>query len=315
MKKILLLMLVLISSNTIWAAGQTPPPEITYEIYEDYVLVTAIGEGEVRLYIDGELVENPFIIGRSEEDFIVIATAIAQNPGEEISDVSYLEIFIPALEGAVPYLDEQWIVLLDRNNNEIWYQLYPNEYGDYTTTIEPYCYIFGCTYWSGGYFCDYTPIDTNIPSREFLGNTVYDARFYYVIDGRRYGPAENYKDIEPGYALSNPLIESDNYYTMKTGYPTVVAIAHGYSTDDLYAYLAYAVWSLSDDSNFPAPSIDYKLGDVDGDGDVNIADLSELIDILLRGDTTYNPGADVDQNGQVNISDVSELIDLLLTSN
>lgn len=61
--------------------------------------------------------------------------------------------------------------------------------------------------------------------------------------------------------------------------------------------------------------ISFLLGDVNGDGVVNIADLSELIDILLRGDTTYNRRADVDQDGQVGISDVAALIDILLRSN
>lgn len=61
--------------------------------------------------------------------------------------------------------------------------------------------------------------------------------------------------------------------------------------------------------------ISFLLGDVNGDGVVNIADLSELIDILLRGDTTYNRRADVDQDGQVGISDVAALIDILLKSN
>ena len=55
-------------------------------------------------------------------------------------------------------------------------------------------------------------------------------------------------------------------------------------------------------------------GDVNGDGNVNIADVTELIDILLSG-TTPPMAADVDGNGQVNIADVTALIDLLLSGN
>lgn len=314
MKKFLLLMLLLISSNIVWAAVQTPSPVINYEIYDEYVLVTAIGEGEVCLYLNGDLVENPCEIYRSEDDVYVIATATAQNPGEEISYESFLEIFIPAFEGYEdPHSYGCWVVLLDRNNIETWYPLYLGSDGDYATTLEPYCYIYGCTYWSGSYFCDYTPIDTTIPSREFYDNTVYDARFYFVINGIKYGPEDNYKECVAGYALPNPLYECDNYYTMKTGFPTTVAFVD--YTGDLYAYIAYSPYSYEYDENFPTPSIDYKLGDVDGDGNVNIADLSELIDLLLNGNTTYNPGADVDEDGQLGISDVSELIDILLKSN
>lgn len=52
-------------------------------------------------------------------------------------------------------------------------------------------------------------------------------------------------------------------------------------------------------------------GDVDGDGKVNISDVTTLIDMLLRG-TTANANADIDGDGNVNISDVTTLIDILL---
>lgn len=52
-------------------------------------------------------------------------------------------------------------------------------------------------------------------------------------------------------------------------------------------------------------------GDVDGDGKINISDVTSLIDMLLRG-MAYNPNADVDGDGQINISDVTTLIDMLL---
>ena len=56
-------------------------------------------------------------------------------------------------------------------------------------------------------------------------------------------------------------------------------------------------------------------GDVDGDGEVSISDVSALIDYLLTGDaSSINLGnADVDLDGEVSISDVSALIDYLLT--
>jgi hypothetical protein len=54
-----------------------------------------------------------------------------------------------------------------------------------------------------------------------------------------------------------------------------------------------------------------SLGDVDGDGNINISDVTALIDILLRGGEA-SAGADVDGDGQVNISDVTALIDRLL---
>ena len=53
-------------------------------------------------------------------------------------------------------------------------------------------------------------------------------------------------------------------------------------------------------------------GDVDGDGNVSISDLTGLIDMLLSGNTTGNAAADCDGDGSVSIADVTTLIDYLL---
>ena len=55
-------------------------------------------------------------------------------------------------------------------------------------------------------------------------------------------------------------------------------------------------------------------GDVDGDNNVNIADVTALIDYLLSGQTAP-AAADCDQDGNVNIADVTCLIDYLLSGN
>jgi surface protein len=54
-------------------------------------------------------------------------------------------------------------------------------------------------------------------------------------------------------------------------------------------------------------------GDVNGDGSVNISDVTALIDLLLGGGTISNPAADCNQDGIVNISDVTVLIDYVLS--
>ena len=56
-------------------------------------------------------------------------------------------------------------------------------------------------------------------------------------------------------------------------------------------------------------------GDTNGDGDVNIADVTSLVDLLLTGNATGNPGADVNGDGEVNIGDITALIDFLLSGN
>ena len=54
-------------------------------------------------------------------------------------------------------------------------------------------------------------------------------------------------------------------------------------------------------------------GDVNGDGNVEISDVTALIDLLLGGGTISNPVADCNQDGSVNISDVTALINYLLS--
>ena len=55
-----------------------------------------------------------------------------------------------------------------------------------------------------------------------------------------------------------------------------------------------------------------KIGDVNSDGEVNITDVTALIDHLLNGMAINMENADVDRSGGINISDVTALIDMLL---
>jgi len=60
-----------------------------------------------------------------------------------------------------------------------------------------------------------------------------------------------------------------------------------------------------------------EIGDVNCDGFVNIADVTDLIDYLLSGndDSVSQTNADCDKDGFVNIADVTTLIDYLLKGN
>ena len=54
---------------------------------------------------------------------------------------------------------------------------------------------------------------------------------------------------------------------------------------------------------------------MDGDGEITIADVTAIIDILLAGDTSGVDMncADCDVDGSLSIADVTALIDYLLT--
>lgn len=52
-------------------------------------------------------------------------------------------------------------------------------------------------------------------------------------------------------------------------------------------------------------------GDVNGDGEVNIADINNVIYLILSG--TTDTRADVNADGEVNIADINAIIHIILT--
>jgi hypothetical protein len=67
---------------------------------------------------------------------------------------------------------------------------------------------------------------------------------------------------------------------------------------------------------FSADNPDVTPGDVNGDNEVKINDVTALIDLLLSGDDiSASIATDVNGDGRVTIADVTALIDLLLSGN
>ncbi|MBQ3364207.1 MAG: hypothetical protein IJG42_09690 [Muribaculaceae bacterium] len=64
------------------------------------------------------------------------------------------------------------------------------------------------------------------------------------------------------------------------------------------------------------PASHTLIGDVNGDGEVNIGDVTALISIILSAtpESAYEPDADVNGDGEINIGDVTALIDFILRS-
>lgn len=55
------------------------------------------------------------------------------------------------------------------------------------------------------------------------------------------------------------------------------------------------------------------VGDVNLDGEINIADVNSVIDIILTPQGDLLPEADVNEDGEINIADVNMIIDMILT--
>ncbi len=84
---------------------------------------------------------------------------------------------------------------------------------------------------------------------------------------------------------------------------------YGVMTTDFVPFLPKALFTYKKGA---APEV--KLGDVNGDGQVNISDVTALIDYLLSDDASgvNLSEADCNRDGSISISDVTALIDYLL---
>ena len=74
----------------------------------------------------------------------------------------------------------------------------------------------------------------------------------------------------------------------------------------LEAYKAATPWKMF--SNFVG--VNMVVGDVNVDGEINIADVNAVIDIILANDSSDS--GDVNGDGEVNIADINALIDIIL---
>lgn len=73
------------------------------------------------------------------------------------------------------------------------------------------------------------------------------------------------------------------------------------------------LYPIKIEGSTPPPPV-YPKGDVNGDGEVNIADVNCLIDIILgkKNPEIYEGRADVNGDAEVNIGDVNAVIDIIL---
>ena len=211
----------------------TPTPEITYEVTDDAVIITATGEGEVLLYVDGEPVENPCTITRGNADVVVTVTATAQGEDMLISETATQEITIPAIGGAPedPHMIGYWLVTIDKDGNEVWDPMVPGADNDgYQTSI-------ALTYTIYGGF----DIDGGAPRP--------NVDFYVVVDGVRY--ACDIDGTEPVYgnANENPLFENENFWAIPVGYKYVIGVVYDENTDSYFLQISMGTFVGVDELN------------------------------------------------------------------
>ena len=107
-------------------------------------------------------------------------------------------------------------------------------------------------------------------------------------------------------ATTPPMYVTDDVFDEHC-YETATLFVPAESIDD---YRNAHVWEKFFNIQ-PIGPVDVDVpGDVNGDGEVNIADVNAVIDVLLSDGN--NPRADVNNDGEVTIADVNTLIDIIL---
>ena len=237
---------------------ETPAPEIVETMTDDALLITANGEGTVTLYVQtidnetGEMTTETYegegtvsaVIPRGEETYYINYWAVAQanedaEPGS--TQVSYF-VEVPAKEVTpVDPSHEQgvWIVTYLVDGSEFWQEMLPSN-NDYTCIVR-------FSYGNYGTF----PYD---PNKSMAENDAMrpDMPFYIVIDGVRYGAAEDGTLCVLGTALSNELFENENLYVLEHALGRVYNM--GVAIDELdpskkYVYAAVAAYTEVEEMN------------------------------------------------------------------
>ena len=211
----------------------TPTPEISYEVTETAVIITATGEGEVILYVDGVEVENPCTIERGNADVVVVVTATAQAEDMLISEEATMQITIPAIGGEPqdPYAVGAWVVFFDKDGNEQYYPLVQGEDPDgVQTNVALTWSLYG------------HPGTTNPEDWHYIP-------FYFLVDGVAYGPEADGTVPVMGNANMNPLFVNENCWQIQAGYKYVVGIVTDIETGNKYVQISQGTFVGVDELN------------------------------------------------------------------
>ncbi len=121
-------------------------------------------------------------------------------------------------------------------------------------------------------------------------------------------PASDDQSIRNSVALdpNNPLHKSGiKCLPAKANEDGTMPTTIGFAVEGVEAYGVCGATYVE-----PGPQPVEKPGDVNGDGEVNIADVNAVIDHILSN--TFSKPADVNGDGEVNIADVNALLDIIL---
>ena len=142
---------------------------------------------------------------------------------------------------------------------------------------------------------------------EIVGAAPLELSFMgYPTDAVAYRAWEIATDPEFENVIIQQLNEDEfNYTFSKAGnYYVRYRVANAPGTCEAYAEPHTIIVNYGEHPIVP--------GDVNGDFEVNIADVNAIIDFILRGDF-YTVAADINNDGEINIADINAVLDIILS--
>lgn len=299
---------------------ETPMPVMAYEVTEDAVVVTIVGDGMLYVYIDGveyygdgDYNMRVISIPRGEEDVIVHIEAYAQLEGWYPSQTKTWEIMVPALEQIYDF-EEGGIFYKINGDGKVSVTYETTNYNSYSgqvvipatvthdgvtykvTGINDRAFMFSAGL-TGVTIGNYV---TTIGADAFLGCTgltnVVLGDYVITVGGNAFNGCTSLASVTLGSgvrsigtqafknctALTSVICKPATPPTMATSncfdcYSTATLTVHpavvdSYSTDNKWKQFTTIVESVA---------VSPAAGDTNGDGEVNIADVTSLIDQLL----------------------------------
>ena len=121
----------------------------------------------------------------------------------------------------------------------------------------------------------------------------------------RYGPTGGSQEVAAGNTYTTQKSNNNHSYKFT-----------GSGKDYVFTFnQTRLTFSIDEYQEPPMPDpFSLEVGDVNGDGEVNIADVNKLIDIILGGFANYDTRhrSDVNYDSEINIADINSIIDYLL---
>lgn len=331
MKKILFVFLMSLLATVAIAQQQTPKPEIYVDDGTDVCDVWAYGEGEVHLFMDSVEVDNPCCINKDYVEQSFFFGAYAEVEGCYPSEWVYCEVIVPAMEGPILPVEPDMGLNITVMDEYILIEPYIDDEIFSAGTVLINGELFDPPYMLPRYNYDYE----YFIYVEFIADG-YERKTYEetIIVPAVENPI---LPVEPDYGvhvtitdesvLLEPYVDPVNFYNgdyylrlfiddQRVNYPyTLPRSQEEYVvcvTVQIYLEGIYEPFVCNREIVVPAlePIPPYKKYDVNGDGEVNIADVNAINNSILS--STFDEAYDVNDDGEVNIADINEVISFII---